>query len=99
MYIFSIFRVDLRVEVDIQFNRCDVSVSQFVVNAPNGHEASCAARRASASDDFGGRVVAVLIDGVEKIDSLPVNCCVSIYDSQHTQIPLITTESKRVYIQ
>jgi hypothetical protein len=99
IYIFSIFRVDLRVEVDMQFNRCEIPISQYVVNAPNGYEASCSAHRSTASDDFGGRVVSVVIDGVEKLESLPVNSCVAIYESSAKQIPLITAESKAVYVQ
>lgn len=98
-HLFSIFKIDLRVEVDIQSGKWTVEVSQYVCNAPNAPSAAALAKSQSMSDDFGGRVSAVEVLNVQAVDAMPKGACVAFWETDSLQIPLIAPAEKGVWVQ
>lgn len=99
MYLFSAHSIDLRLALQVGVTRADVSVVTFVGNAHNAEAAAAFARAKAEAEDFGGTVIETRVEAVEKAFGIPVNNLLAIYNCDSCQLPLITAESKGVYVQ
>lgn len=99
MYLFSVYRIDLGLTVQVGASKAEVSVSTFVGNAPNAEAAAEFAKQKAHSEDFGGAVLDTRIEAISKAPNIPFDSMFVAYDAKSSQLPLITSEMKGVYIQ